>query len=71
TGVACSAFTYPFGAYTHKTQQLMKEFGFKSTLSCREGMNLITKDPSCLYHLKRFNRPFGPSSQKFFSRVLK
>jgi len=61
-------FTYPFGSYTDNTDSVLKELGFKATLSCYEGLNYITKDPNCLFKLKRYLRPPDLSSYEFFSR---
>ena len=50
TGVAPTTFTYPFGAFNENTDTILKEIGFKATLSCTEGVSTIKKgDPGCLY----------------------
>ena len=68
TGVAPTTFTYPFGAFNENTDTILKEIGFKATLSCTEGVSTIKKgDPGCLYKLKRHLRPPGSSPQEFFT----
>lgn len=51
-------FTYPFGHMCDETEEIIKELGFKMSLSCREGVNKLSKDSS-LFALKRYNRPHG------------
>lgn len=70
TGFETNTYTYPFGLYKKSSEALMKEFGFLATLSCEEGINRISGDPGCLYLLKRYNRPYGPTSAEFFKRIL-
>ena len=68
TGVSPTTFTYPFGAFNENTDTILKEIGFKATLSCTEGVSTIKKgDPGCLYKLKRHLRPPGSSPQEFFT----
>jgi hypothetical protein len=35
---------------------VLRDSGILMTLTCREGMNLITRDPDCLYGIFRYNR---------------
>ncbi|MEY8297684.1 MAG: polysaccharide deacetylase family protein [Emergencia timonensis] len=54
TGVYPNTFTWPFGAYTEDSRDLLKSMGFKATLSCNGGINTIEKgDTEGLYLLKR------------------
>lgn len=71
TGVKPTAFTYPFGGVSNASYDIIKELGFKASFSCRYGVSVITKDPECLYMLKRCKRPSGDSSKKFFDKILK
>ncbi|NLD19921.1 MAG: polysaccharide deacetylase family protein [Clostridiales bacterium] len=67
TGVAPNTFTYPFGAFSEKTDDVIKEMGFKATLGCTEGVSIIKKgEPQCLYKIKRHLRPPDKSSREFF-----
>lgn len=70
TGFTPVIYTYPLGAYSEETTEWLKEMGFKMSFSCTEGVNLVTRDPNSLFLLKRFNRPSGISSERFFSRIL-
>lgn len=70
TGFAPVIYTYPLGAYSEETTEWLKEMGFKMSFSCMEGINTVTRDPNSLFLLKRFNRPSGMSSERFFSKIL-
>ncbi len=67
TGAAPNTFTYPFGYSSSEAKAILKELGFKATLSCVEGVNLISRNRAdVLYDLKRKNRPHGISPEYFF-----
>jgi len=66
-----NTFTYPFGAISKESDVILKELGFKATLSCTEGINYITRDPNCLFSLKRYNRSGLATTEKFFAKVEK
>ncbi len=51
-----STFTYPYGKYNNNTEEILKKLGYKATLSCTYGVNLIGHDPNQLYGLKRMCR---------------
>lgn len=68
TGVTPNTFTYPFGAFDEATDDILKEIGFDATLSCTEGVSIITKgEPDCLFKLKRHLRPPNMSPDEFFT----
>ncbi|MCL2488889.1 MAG: polysaccharide deacetylase family protein, partial [Oscillospiraceae bacterium] len=71
TGYTAAAFAYPLGEYSKSSEEVLKKQGFSATMTCREKINTITRDPDCLFGLGRFNRPGGVSTGKFFERVLK
>lgn len=60
-GIAPLAYTYPFGSVSKSSYSLLKEMGFKATLSCSSGTNVINRDKNCLYMLKRYIRPHNTS----------
>ncbi len=62
-------YTYPFGAISKQTDGLLKNLGYSVTLSCEEGVNVITKGMS-LMRLKRYNRSGNISSDNFFKNKL-
>lgn len=64
-------YTYPYGALSDQTEEIVREMGFLASLGCEEGINtLIRGDNSCLYRLKRYNRASGKSSAQFLSEIL-
>ena len=68
TGYTPTCFTYPFGGISNSSIEIIKELGFKASLSCEEGINKITKNPNSLYLLKRYNRPSFMSTYTFFQK---
>lgn len=69
-GYQPNTFTYPFGAVSKESNSIIKNLGFKASLSCTSGINIITKDPNCLYLLKRNNRVPEISTEQFFMKLL-
>ena len=70
TGVNCTAVAYPFGCYDKQwTAKAMRAAGFFAGFTCNEKLNYITRE-SDFYMLRRFNRPYGPSTEDFFGRVF-
>lgn len=68
TGFSPLIYTYPFGAYSEETTDILKSMGFKMSLTCNEGINHIT-DANSLFMLKRYNRPSGISTDDFFKKM--
>lgn len=57
TGYTPTVYTYPFGAVSKASFDIIKKIGFLSTLSCENKTNYITQgDDECLYMLNRFIR---------------
>lgn len=69
TGKKPNTFTYPYGLISKNSKEILKSMGFRATLSCAEGINYITRDPECLYHLKRVCRTPEKSSEEFFQII--
>lgn len=61
-----TAFTYPYGFISKSSKDILKNMGFRASFSCAEGINYITRDPDCLYRLKRVNRTPDQTSEDFF-----
>ena len=55
TNYTPQCFTYPFGGISNSSLDIIKELGFKASLSCEQGINKLTKNPNSLYLLKRYN----------------
>lgn len=61
TGLAPTTFTWPYGAYTEESRALLKKLGFQASLSCRGGINTLTRGrEDDLWLLKRTIR--GPEA---------
>ncbi|MBQ2881871.1 MAG: polysaccharide deacetylase family protein [Clostridia bacterium] len=71
SGITPTAFTYPFGAISSESVSILKELGFKASFSCENKMNLITRDPECLFGINRFIRPSGEASETYFESTVK
>lgn len=69
TGQRPTTFTYPYGFISNNSTDILKSMGFRASLSCAEGINYITRDPDCLYRLKRVNRTPRDSSEQFFQVI--
>ncbi len=68
TGYIPTTFTYPFGTVSKDAEPILKDMGFLATLTCNEGVNILTGDKEELYNLKRYNRPYNIDREKFFSK---
>lgn len=64
TGTTPNTFAYPYGKFSKESYPIIKKLGFKASLTCDYGVNIITKDPEFLYGLKRIAREHGVSVQK-------
>ncbi len=71
TGIEATTFTYPFGAISNVSVDILKELGFKATLTCEAKMNKLYQDPKCLYGLNRFLRPNNVSTKAYFEKTVK
>ncbi len=70
TGIRPNTFAYPFGSISKESKDILKKLGFKATLSCAEGVNIINKNKKdVLFRLKRNNRPHGVPSANFFKKI--
>lgn len=71
TGNTPNTFTYPYGQVSRESKDILKKLGFKASLTCRYGVNIITGDPDTLYGLRRICRSHGVSAQKALSEAMK
>lgn len=70
TGITPNTFTYPYGSISKESKDILKGMGFKATLSCTEGVNMVSRNqPEQLFGLKRKNRPHGISTETFFRKL--
>lgn len=68
TGKSLTTYTYPFGSVSNDSFDIIKEIGFKGSFSCESGVNTITKNPDCLYMLKRTIRTPSISVNKILNQ---
>ena len=59
TGRKCEVFTYPYGRYSAESEELLRELGFRATLTCDFGVNRISGEEDCLFGLRRICRSHG------------
>ncbi len=63
-----STYTYPFGSVSEASYDIIKEMGFKCSLSCESGINNVSKDENCLYMMKRCIRTPSISVEKILTK---
>lgn len=66
TGRTAEALALPYGSYSDETISLCSELGFRAIFTCTEQVNHLSRCPSSLLTLCRYNRPYGPDSASFF-----
>lgn len=69
--VSPQCFVYPFGAKCEETEKIVKELGFKCTLTCTEEPNYISKSENSLLNLGRYRRDNGESMEALMNRINK
>ena len=70
TGIRPNTMVFPFGEVSDEGVAIARKLGFQAVFTCREKINLITRDPECLYLLGRFLRPSGVDSQTYFTKYV-
>ncbi|WP_455530069.1 polysaccharide deacetylase family protein [Ruminococcus sp.] len=70
-GISPEVFAYPFGALSRESLPVLRESGILMTLTCREGMNHITRDPDCLYGIFRNNRSGLLTTEEYMAKLTK
>jgi peptidoglycan/xylan/chitin deacetylase (PgdA/CDA1 family) len=71
TGATPSTFAYPYGCYNENTDIILRTMGFKATFSCDYGVNLIEREPECLFELKRICRSHGRGVGRLLKEAFK
>ncbi|MBQ9461711.1 MAG: polysaccharide deacetylase family protein [Clostridia bacterium] len=61
-------FTYPFGAKSRLTDEIVRSSGFRCALDCEEKVNILDS-PEELYSIHRFLRDGKTSSAEFFHKL--
>lgn len=68
TGKTPDTMVFPFGDYCADSLKIIRSFGFQAAFTCNEQMNVLTRDPECLFTLGRFLRPSGIDSETYFTK---
>lgn len=67
-GITPNVYTYPYGELTKTSEAILRDLGFKATLSCMENMNYVTKGSSeSLFCLCRYLRDNKRSVQQILN----
>ena len=69
TGRRPFLYAYPFGYYSDDSEAILKELGYRITLSCESRNSTVTHDPDSLFLLGRYNRVHGLRSADFFKKM--
>ncbi|MBO4876948.1 MAG: polysaccharide deacetylase family protein [Ruminococcus sp.] len=69
TGMMPFVFAYPFGSVSPAGLPVLREEGILMTLTCREQVNTLTRDPGCLYGIGRINRSGLLSTEEYMSKI--
>ena len=71
-GLRPLCYAYPFGQITEGADDVLREMGFRVSLTCNEHRSVLTSgDKNCLFSLGRFNRDGRWSTDGFMERLLK
>lgn len=70
TGYLPNTLAYPYGAYNDNTIEIMKKVGLEAGLTCRYGINLVSRDMN-LFELRRICRSHGEPVQKLLDKIAK
>lgn len=66
-GGSARVYVCPFGRYDGFTARAVREYGYGAMLTCEEGINEFAPGKvDTLFKIKRFNRPYGERSDKYF-----
>ncbi len=65
-----NTFAYPYGKYNNNSEDILRKLGFKATLTCTYGVNVINNNPECLYELKRIGRSHNDGIAKLIQDAM-
>ncbi|MBE6851072.1 MAG: polysaccharide deacetylase family protein [Ruminococcus sp.] len=70
TGMQPTVFAYPYGYICKESIPVLKKLGFVCSFTCYERPNYITRNPSCLFGIDRYNRSGNITTEEFFKKLL-
>lgn len=62
-------YTYPYGRFSKKTEQIIKNNGFYAAFTCYEKRVVPNSSDDWLYNLGRFNRSGKKTTENFFKSI--
>lgn len=68
-GIDVKIFTYPYGFNNPMTEGLLKRLGYLGTVTVEEGINIISREVSSLYMLKRINAPSWLTTEQIVEKL--
>lgn len=68
-GFKPNIFTYPFGIYSEKTKEIIKQNGYHSAFTCYEKRIVPNSSEDWLFYLGRYNRAAKYSTENFFKKL--
>lgn len=68
-GFIPSIYTYPFGVYSDKTKEIIKQNGYYAAFTCYEKRVVPNSKEDWLYYLGRFNRSGKTNTESFFKKL--
>lgn len=68
-GFVPTLYTYPFGRFSEKTEEIIKENGFFAAFTCYEKRIVPKSQEDWLFHLGRFNRSGKKTTESFFKSI--
>ena len=70
TGWTPTTFTYPFGAVSEDSYDVLKELGFCASLDAQSKVFRVTREESCLWRIPRYNRSNKTSAEAIFRKAF-
>lgn len=68
-GYIPNIYTYPYGRFSKKTEQIIKENGFYAAFTCYEKRVVPKANNDWLYNLGRYNRTAKKTTESFFKSI--
>lgn len=62
-------YSYPYGAFCEESEEVIKDYGYKSSFSTSPLVLNIINNSEDLYELNRVNRAYGLTSEEFFKNI--
>jgi len=71
-GYMPNTFVYPLGVIGKDSRKILEDMGFKASLGCEEGVNILRKgENDGLFKMRRYNRPNKETVEQILKRAFK